>query len=421
MRNFGIILAHTYKNRLMSKAFLISTAITLVFMMFIINMDRIFMMFEEDAESRGVEVALVEESGEWFLPLSEQLEPHSDRIQLIETSLNEEEALEAVSDGEYGAALVVQESNDGLPRATFYSDSLAQQFTPMQIQNALQHIKETQVTQELGLSSEALAEIYSPVSFETSTVSDSARSERELNQARSFVYVLLFVIYFSVLIFGNMIATEIATEKSSRVMEILVSSASPVAQMFGKIVGIGLLALTQYGLIFLVAVGSSVVSQEEGEGGFTMIQTLLGESIPLDLIGYAVLFFLLGYLLYATLAATLGSLVSRIEDVNQVIGPMNLLVIVAFFIAMFGINAPESSFITITSFIPFFSPMIMFLRVGMLTIPLWEFLLSVGILVSTIGILAIIGSRIFKGGVLLYGKSSAFKDIKRAIQMTKKE
>ncbi|ERN54934.1 ABC transporter permease [Alkalihalophilus marmarensis] len=420
MRNFGIILAHTYKNRLMSKAFLISTAITLAFMLVLTNMDRIFMMFEEDAESRAVEVALVEEGSELYEPLNEQLMQHEDRIQLTRTSLNEEEALEAVSSGEFGAALVVNRDSAGDIQATYYSDSLTQQFTPIQLQNALQHIKETEATQELGLSGEVLADIYSPITFETSTVSDTARTESELNQARSIVYVLLFVIYFSVLIFGNMIATEIATEKSSRVMEILVSSASPVAQMFGKIVGIGLLALTQYGLIFLVVILSSLAGAEQAEGGLSMLQALFSEDIPLDLIGFAVLFFVLGYLLYATLAATLGSLVSRIEDVNQVIGPMNLLVIVAFFIAMFGLNAPESSFITITSFIPFFSPMIMFLRVGMLSIPLWELLLSIGLLLASIGLLATIGARIFKGGVLLYGKSSALKDIGRALRMTRK-
>ncbi len=145
------------------------------------------------------------------------------------------------------------------------------------------------------------------------------------------------------------------------------------------------------------------------------------DDIPLPTIIYAVIFFFLGYFLYATLAAFLGSLVSRIEDVQQMITPMTLLVVAGFMIAMFGLGTPDSPFITITSYIPFFTPMIMFLRVGMLTIPVWEAVLGISILVATIAILAIFGARVYRGGVLMYGKSNSFKDIKKALQLTKND
>jgi ABC-2 type transport system permease protein len=234
------------------------------------------------------------------------------------------------------------------------------------------------------------------------------------------VNILVFIIYFSVLIYGNMIAMEVATEKSSRVMEILISSVSPVTQMFAKIAGIALLGLTQQAFILLVAFLSLKQAIPAGqEGGFG--EVIGFANIPIGTIGYAVVFFLLGYLLFATLAATLGSLVSRIEDVNQVITPLNLLVIVAFMISMFGLQNPESVFITVTSYIPFFTPMIMFLRVGMLALPMWEIVLGISILIVTITIFALLGARIYRGGVLLYGKSSSLKDIKKALILSKKE
>src|SRR5699024_7301213 len=118
-----------------------------------------------------------------------------------------------------------------------------------------------------------------------------------------------------------------------------------------------------------------------------------------------------GYLLYATLAAMLGSLVSRIEDVQQFMTPMIFLIAIAFFIAVFGLNMPQSTFVTVSSYIPFFSPMLMFLRVGMLDIPVWEVALSIALLIGTIVILALVGARVYKGGVLMYGKSSSFKDL----------
>lgn len=105
---------------------------------------------------------------------------------------------------------------------------------------------------------------------------------------------------------------------------------------------------------------------------------------------------MLGYFLYATLAAFLGSVVSRIEDVQQTITPMTLLVVAGFMIAMFGLNAPDAGFITVTSFIPFFTPMIMFLRVGMLDIPFWQAAVGIGITLLTIVILAVIGVKFIK-------------------------
>src|SRR5699024_11604780 len=127
---------------------------------------------------------------------------------------------------------------------------------------------------------------------------------------------------------------------------------------------------------------------------------------------YAVVFFLLEYFLYATISAMLGSLVSRVEDVQQLVLPIVFLVMIPFFIAMFGLSMPEAKFITITSFFPFFAPMIMFLRVGMLEVPVWQISLSIGILIGTICLFAVIVVRIYRSVVLMYGSSKSLKDLK---------
>jgi ABC-2 type transport system permease protein len=226
--------------------------------------------------------------------------------------------------------------------------------------------------------------------------------------------VLLFAMYMFVLMYGGMISTEVATEKSSRVMEILVSSVHPIQQLFGKILGVALLSLTQFAILF--AVGFTALKSSGQE-----LWKFLGfDHLPVSTFVYAIIFFLLGYFLYATLFAVLGSLVSRVEDVQQMIMPVMTFVIAAFMIAMFGLNAPESSFITVTSFIPFFAPMIMFLRVGLLPVPFWEVVLSLVLLIATIGLLAFFGSKVYRGGVLMYGKSGSLKDMKKAVQLTKK-
>jgi ABC-2 type transport system permease protein len=189
--------------------------------------------------------------------------------------------------------------------------------------------------------------------------------------------------------------------------------------MFAKILGIGLLSLTQ--LILLLGVGYFSIKQnlDSMEGGFFSVFGFGAVSVAT--IVYAVIFFILGYFLYATLAAFLGSLVSRIEDVQQMITPMTLLVVAGFMLAMFGLGNPDAPFVAVTSYIPFFTPMLMFMRVGMLSLPTWEPILGIAILLVSIILLAIFGARVYKGGVLMYGKTSSFKDIKKALQLTKSD
>jgi ABC-2 type transport system permease protein len=332
---------------------------------------------------------------------------------------SEQNAEKAVKNGDYKGYIQLRFSEENLPVAKYKSMSIADSSVYSDLQTSLQQIKTMLAASQINLTPAQLKKLYEPVSFEKMALEKNAKTEEQLNQARGLVYVLLFIIYFAVIMYANMIAMEVATEKSSRVMEILISSVSPIKQMFAKILGIGLLSLTQLAVLLSVGYSSIKHNMESLKGGF--FAAFGFSSIPLGTIVYAVIFFILGYFLYATLAAFLGSLVSRIEDVQQMITPMTMLVVGGFMIAMFGLNKPDSPFITVTSYIPFFTPMIMFLRVGMLNIPVWESLIGIGILIGTIIILAIFGARVYKGGVLMYGKSNSYKDIKKALQLTKNE
>lgn len=417
MSNFWIILFHTYLSKLKTKSFVITTIITLVIIVGLTNMTNIINFFNNDDD--GEKVAVIDQTGVLLQPLQEQMNVLHENISLVNYAESEESAVKAVEEGEYKGLLLLTFNEENLPEASFKANTIADSALAFNLQNGLQQLKTQLAANQINLTPEQLAKLYEPVPFERIALSEKAKTEEELNQARGLVYVLLFFIYFAVIMYASMIAMEVATEKSSRVMEILISSVSPVKQMFAKILGIGLLSLTQ--MAVLIGVGYYSVKQNLSsmEGGFFSFFGF--GDIPIETIVYALIFFILGYFLYATLAAFLGSLVSRIEDVQQMITPMTLLVVAGFMIAMFGLGQPETSFITATSYIPFFTPMLMFMRVGMLTLPLWEPLLGIVILLVTIIVLATFGARVYKGGVLMYGKSNSFKDIKRALQLTKKE
>ncbi|THE11087.1 ABC transporter permease [Bacillus timonensis] len=416
MSKFWIILFHTYVSKLKTKSFIITTLITALIIFGLANIQTIIENFDKDETSH---VAVLSESNELYQAYEQTLTPMTSDVIIEKMDGTEAKAKELVAAEEISGYLLLTETPDGLPQGIYKAPSITDSEITGQLEQALQQLKVTIATTKAGLSPEQINELYAPVQFEKQALEENAKSEEELNQARGLVYVLLFVIYFAVIMYANMIAMEVATEKSSRVMEILISSVSPIKQMFGKILGIALLSLTQFAVILAVGYGSLKQSMGGMEGG--PFEVFGFGDLPVSTFVYAGVFFILGYFLFATLAAFLGSLVSRIEDVQQMITPMTLLIVAAFMIAMFGLTKPESSVITITSYIPFFAPMIMFLRVGMLTLPAWEIALSIGILVLTITLLAIFGARVYRGGVLMYGKSSSFKDIKKALQLTKND
>lgn len=415
MNNFWIILWHTYFSKIKTKSFIITTLITLVLIIGLTNMSKIIDVFSDEEE--GEKVAVIDQSGELFTPFEEQLKMINKDIQLQLYDGSENEGEKAVKNDKYKGLLVLSLNNEGLPEASYKARSIADSTLPATLQQGLQQIKTELAAKQINLTQEQLGKLYEPVAFNKTALEENAKTEEELNQARGLVYVLLFVIYFAVIMYANMIAMEVATEKSSRVMEILISSVSPIKQMFAKILGIALLSLTQMAAFLLIGYYFVKKNLETMEGGFFAFFGF--GDIPVQTIIYALVFFILGYFLYATLAAFLGSLVSRIEDVQQMITPMTIMIVAGFMIAMVGLNQPETTFITITSYIPFFTPMLMFMRVGMLTLPAWEPLLGIAILLVTIIVLAVFGARVYKGGVLMYGKSNSFKDIKKALQLTK--
>ncbi|MFD5851741.1 ABC transporter permease [Cytobacillus pseudoceanisediminis] len=416
MNNFLTILLHTYLSKLKTKSFIATTLITVVIVAGLANLSGIIDYFNKDDEER---VAVIDETGVLLTPLQEQMDALNNKITLIEYKGSEAEGETAVKDGDYKGLLLLSFSTDELPEATYKARSIADSAIPSELQGGLQQLKTQMAATQINLSPEQLSKLYEPVPFDKTALEENAKTEEELNQARGLVYVLLFIIYFAVILYANMIAMEVATEKSSRVMEILISSVSPIKQMFAKILGIGLLSLTQMALILLVGYFSVKQNLDTMEGGF--FEFFGFGNIPASTIAYAIIFFILGYFLYATLAAFLGSLVSRIEDIQQMITPMTMMVVAGFMIAMFGLGQPEASFVTITSYIPFFTPMLMFMRVGMLSLPVWEPILGIVILMAAIILLAVFGARVYRGGVLMYGKSNSFKDIKKALQLTKNE
>ena len=418
MNKFWIILGHTYLEKMKSKTFIITTALMLLLVVAAANFQTIADFFVGGEDEKD-QIAVIDHSDTLFEPYKQSVEAANDSLELISYDSSEDAGKAAVEEEEFAALVVMQMNEEGRPEATYYANNITDSFTQSVLEEQLQQIKVALSIEQAGFDEQAIQEIYAPVNFETVALDQDAKTLEEMFQAQGIVYVMLFFMYMVVILYGQMIAQDVANEKSSRVMEILISSASPVTHMFAKIFGVALVGLTQ--ILLLVGVGYTLISSRKEELVGSFLDEVGLVDIPVDLIIYAIIFFLLGYMLYATLAAMLGSLVSRSEDVGQLIMPMIILIVIAFLVAIFGLRAPESTIVTISSFIPFFTPMVMILRIGMLSLPIWEIGLSIVILIISIIILGLIGARVYKGGVLMYGRTGSLKDFTKAIRLSKKE
>ncbi|WP_261178464.1 ABC transporter permease [Anaerobacillus sp. CMMVII] len=376
MNNFWITVAHTAGKRLKSKAFMWSTIIICVIVIGLMNIENIVNVFsgnDEKGEKTTVAVVSEIENSELAEMLISFEESEFDYLKYTDGDTNS--AKEAAEEGTFDFVLALSGDILHLEAELFGAgtDFMLGQHVRMDIQR----MKETLVTNELGLNQEELAMIYNPITFRELPLTENGEVKTEESHMQSYwmVYGLVFAIYMIIILFGSMIATEVATEKSSRVMELIVSSVNPVTQMFGKIIGIGISGFVNILCIVAAAIVGYKIS------GADYLDTMLRDVIDLSLLGYAILLIILGYILYGGVAAMLGALVSRAEEVNQALQPLIFLAMIAFFISMFGLNVPEATFIKVLSYIPFFTPQLLFLRMGMTTVPTWEIFVILSILI----------------------------------------
>lgn len=411
MNKFLTVLTHTFNTSLKSKTFIITTVITAILFGVVFNLPSIISLFDKN---QVTQIGIIDQTENVYPMLESQAKAfdYSD----IEMSLikNEEEAKKQLNEGKISGYFIIDSQEAGSLSATYKAQQINDASITNKVTQMLNQIQFRMKAETLGLTVEQASQLFKPLALNKIPLDKNAKSEEEIVQSTVIVYILLFAIYFGVLMYGNMIATEVAKEKSTRVMEILISSVNPIQQMFGKIIGIALLGILQTLIFIFVGYISMMFGNKSVDLGDMVVDF---SNIPARTIVFAVIFYILGYLLFSTIAAMLGSLVSRVEDLQQSLTPLNFVVIAAFMIAMYGLQHPDSTLIHVTSYIPFFTPMIMFLRIGISTIPTWEILLSIGIMIITILGTAVLASKIYRGGVLMYGKGNTMKNIKQAISI----
>lgn len=415
MKQFNTIFSFEYKSYAKNKMFVGLTVVLIIVMAVVLFYPRFSGGTDINsvgafAESSPENVALLDLSGGNTELTAEYLRSGLAQSTLTVVSESEDELKSDVVNGEYDLAIVL---TSPLSYRYIVETASLTDTTSYVVDEVLKTKYQYEKLSQLGISDEETTDIMS-----SAVTNEAVITGKDQNQSFFYTYILMFLLYFAVMVYGQFVAQSVAVEKSSRAMELLITSAKPVNLMFGKILGAGAAGFTQLVLLLGSAFGFYAANKTYWEDNY-IIKSVFG--MPVSMLLYTILFFVLGFMIYSFMYGALASLASRLEDVNTLIMPVTFMMVIAFMITIFSmINNVDSPLMKAASFIPFTSPMAMFTRIAMGNVSNTEIIISVAVLVVTTVLIGYLAAAIYKIGVLMYGKPPKMNELVRALKTNKK-
>jgi ABC-2 type transport system permease protein len=261
-----------------------------------------------------------------------------------------------------------------------------------------------------GLDPQKIGQYMRPVGLTTKKVTKRG-VERDTGGTFVISWFLVLVLYMTVIFYGQIILRGVIEEKSSRMVEIVLSSMRPFQLMAGKILGIAAVGFTQYAIWALFGIAAARYSKNIVTRFFPAAAAFDMPTIPAYIFVYFIIFFILGYFLYGTIYAGIGSMVNNEKEAQQLVMPVTMFLVVPLLIMAFVLRSPDSSVSVVLSLIPFFAPILMLLRICVLLPPFPQIAASIVFLVLTTILMIWISAKIYRVGILMYGKRPSFGEI----------
>lgn len=278
--------------------------------------------------------------------------------------------------------------------------------------DTLNRIVQQQELSQRGLPADQSAELLKPVKIDSIRIEGGRETKSSGNSRALEIVIMVMLIYVAVLLYGISVMRSVLEEKTSRIIEILLSSASSTELMTGKLLGVGAVGLTQI-IVWTVMAGVIALPSLATQPNFSDLQLS-----PLVMISF-VLFFLLGYLLYSTMYATIGAITTTEQEGQQLQFLIVMPLVLSVFMLMPVIRTPDSTPVVWLSMIPFFAPIVMYARIVVQTPPIWQIVLSLALMVATNAALVVFCARIYRIGVLIYGKRATLPEILKWLKYAK--
>src|SRR2546421_3296676 len=445
LRNIGLIIKHEYKKRLTQRSFIISTIVVLVLIVIASFVPTIIGYFVAHSNSQ-TRITVVNNAGSIGGSNGDRLPSY------IKMVLNETSGTTGTANGQSPsgkAQFVIQMASAGsidslknqvkngmltillvLDRApnkdlrfTYYTTSSPTNDSNVsQVQALVSQLNVLDKSSRLGLTPAQTSDLFAQPQFSDVNLNQaqSTRSTSEIVAGYILAYIGNILIYMAVLLYGMGVAMGVAEEKGSRIMEILVNAATPFQLLAGKIIGIGAAGLTQMALFVVIGIGALLLQLPLqaallGTNSGLLNLSITGASITLLVL--LLVYFILGFLLYATLFASVGALVKRQDEVQNAVAPISMLLVAGYIVSFFGIYMPDALWIKVISYVPFWTPTTMLVRIATGGVAPWEIALTIVLMIVAIIVCAFIVGRIYRAGVLMYGQRPGLGQLVKLVRM----
>ena len=416
MKKFFTVFKFEFFNLIKSKPFIVITLLVVIGLGVALSYPRISdMMSENQDEETPVDTEMT------IAVINESVYSDEQIMALLQSSMadyksslvdgSQDDAVDMIKDGAYGYVLFLSGENEYtiVTEAIGLESSITYRIDSMLLYNYRAYL-----LQEKGFTSDEASAVL--LSSMQSNLVETGKSQSE---SFLYTYILLFFLYMIVIVYGQMVATSVATEKSSRAMEVLVTTIDPVRMMFGKVLGIGAGALCQVGVV--VGAGALFFNLNKNYvGGIDIVGSVF--DIPQETLILSIILIVIGFFVYAFMYAAVGSLVSRIEDVSSGVLPITFISIGAFMVVMMSMTTGnlDSTLMQVCTYFPLTSPYALLVRSSMTDVGLWQSVGAIGLLLVTCIIIGYLAAMIYKLGVLMYGKPPKIREVFKLLKANKK-
>ena len=431
MNKLRLIIAREYMSIVGRKSFIILTLL-LPFLIVFIGAIPILMEYLNNSGNQTQQIAVIDETGKYASAL--QSDNLYNFVAIKGDTVTDAREFYDKANGSITAIIVIPRDVETSAQVNIYSEGTIPPALVMSVDNAL-----TDTIQKARLAAAGIPNLQqiideTHINLNARNVTwqqDGNEQEASTDAAMALGMILAFIIYMFVIFYGQMIMNNVIEEKTNRIVEVVVSSCRPFHLMLGKIIGVGLAGLTQMAIwIVLLSVVGTVAGSALGLSGAAMTPDVAAAGVDPEMVDGAmsqvvrqalsinytpivinfVLYFIGGYLLYSAIFAALGSAVDQASDASQLLWPVMILVIIAIYAAMGCMTNPNGPMAFWCSIIPFTSPIVMMIRLPY-DIPLWQMVLSHVLLFGTALAIVWVAARIYRRGILHYGKKVSFLDL----------
>lgn len=425
MHRIFTVIKREFLTRVKTKGFIIGTILAPLFILAMTILPGVLAVIKTEEQQR---YAVIDMSGKIFRELEAALDQKNEageRIYALQLRVVTPENLEPVKQSlrdevdndQLDGFMIIPENVFDANYVEFYGKNVSNFQKNREIRNAITEIIQRDLVAQYALDEALVEKLTRRVDLRTFRVGPGGEEKEDEGQTFILAFVLVMFLYMSLIFYGQFVLRAVLEEKSSRVVEVLISSLRPFQLMAGKILGVGSVGLLQFAIW---AIAAALIS---AYAGLMLSAFAPGAAasfpvpeVPISVLVYFVVFFVLGYIFYSTMYAAVGAMVNSEQEAQQFVFPLVIFLVVPIVLLTFVISNPNATSSVVMSLIPFFSPIIMFTRVVVQMPPLTEILLSIVFLLLGIMVMIYLAAKIFRVGILMYGKRPTLPEIVRWIR-----